>query len=377
MFGATVFRNAAIMCLALAVLAAPTGHGAQAAGSPTAAVVNRGVVELEAGPATDISVRMAQEIASIVDDGATRRVVPIVGKGPLQNLIDLRLLRGIDMAIVQSDALDYAREQQFLPWLQSSVTYIAKLYNEEFHLLARPDIKKIGDLANQTVNVGVQGSGSAVTAIRLFNLLNIKVKMTTDNQGVALQKLRRGEIAALALVAAKPAPFIQDLKAGDGLHLLNVPMTQAVSAAYAPTRITAADYPTLVAADHPIDTIAVGTVLLAADLTMIPERSHNLANFVDAFFTGFPMLLKPGYEPKWQEVNLAADLPGWRRYGPAAAWLQRHAQVAAAPTPAALKVLFSRFIDERREASGGAPMSAVDKDALFQQFEAWQRGQAR
>jgi hypothetical protein len=39
--------------------------------------------------------------------------------------------------------------------------------------------------------------------------------------------------------------------------------------------------------------------------------------------------------------------------------------------------MFSRFIDERRLASGGAPMSDQDKAALFQQFQAWRGGQAR
>jgi uncharacterized protein len=364
-----------VACGAAAAGAALSGPPANAA-SQNAVIVNRGVVELETGTADDLSVRMAGEIASIIDDGATRRVVPVVGKGPLQNLIDLKYLRGIDLAIVQSDALDYAREQNFLPGLES-LNYIAKLYNEEFHLLARPDIKQITDLAGQTVNVDVKGSGTAVTATRLFGLLDIKARLATDNRAVALQKLRRGEIAAIAFVAAKPAPFFQSLKPGDGLHLLNIPLTQAVTAAYAPTRITAADYPSLVAADHPQDTIAVGNVLMAADLRMITDRNRNLANFVDTFFTGFQGLLGLGYEPKWREVNIAADVPGLTRNLAAADWLQSNPQVAAAPNPEALKSLFARFVDERRHASGGAPMSPADKDALFQQFQSWQRGQAR
>jgi hypothetical protein len=65
------------------------------------------------------------------------------------------------------------------------------------------------------------------------------------------------------------------------------------------------------------------------------------------------------------------------RYPPAEQWLQRNMQVATTPNPEAMKTLFSRFVDERRQASGGAPLSAEDKDALFQQFRSWQRGQAR
>lgn len=346
------------------------------AASPSAIAVNRGVVELETGPAEDVSVRMAAEIASIIDDGATRRVVPVVGKGPLQNLIDLKYLRGIDVAIVQADALDYARQQNFVSGIDS-LTYVVKLYNEEFHLLAGSDIKTIGDLAGKTVNVDVKGSGTAITASRLFNLLNIKPNFATDNEQLALQKLRGGNIAAVAFVGAAPAPLLQGVKADDHLHLLGIPLTQAVIASYAPTRIAAADYPSLVAADHPVDTIAVGNVLMAADLHGIPDRERNLTNFIDTFFTGFQGLLAPGYGVKWREVNIAADVPGWTRNPAAAAWLRDNPQVAAAPNATALKALFSRFIDERRHASGGQPMSETDKDSLFQQFETWQRGQGR
>ena len=106
------------------------------------AVVNRGVVELQTGRAAGISVRIAEDLANLIDDGATRRVLPVIGKGSLQNITDLKLLRGIDMAILQLDVLDYARQQKLFPGIENSISYIAKLYNEEFHLLGRQDIKE-------------------------------------------------------------------------------------------------------------------------------------------------------------------------------------------------------------------------------------------
>ena len=110
---------------------------------------------------------------------------------------------------------------------------------------------------------------------------------------------------------------------------------------------------------------------------MLPERFRNVANVVDAFFTGFQKLLEPGYHPKWQEVNIAATIPGLARYQPAEQWLQRNMAVASAPDPEMLKTLFSRFVDQRRSASGGGPMSAQEKEVLFEQFRNWQRGQQR
>ena len=359
-----------------ATLAMPAGVAARSTASSSGAiVVNRGVVELETGGSAGISVRIAEDLANIVNDGATRRVVPVVGKGSLANLVDLRLLRGIDIAIVPADILDYAKEQNLLAGTDASITYITKLYNEEFHLLARPEIKSIADLANRKVNVGLRDSGTAIMANRLFDALKLSITITNDAQEVALEKLRNGGIAALAFVAGKPAPLFRGLGRDDGFHFLAFPFNPAVDAAYVPTRLTIADYPGLVPQDQPVDTVAVGAVLVVANLPMAPERDRNVANFVDAFFTGFHSLLDPGHHPKWQEVNLAAELSGWRRYPPAEQWLQRNLQVAKAPNPDDLVAMFAHFVDERRQSIGGAPMTQQEKYDLFQQYQHWQAGQ--
>jgi TRAP-type uncharacterized transport system substrate-binding protein len=360
----------------VAALATPTALATRAtAPGPEAIVVNRGVVELETASSTGISVRIAEDLASVVNDGATRRVVPVVGQGSLGNVIDLKLLRGIDMAILQADILDYAREQKLFAGIDTSISYITKLYNEEFHLLARPEIKSIADLANRKVNLDLRESGTAITAKRLFDLIKLTVAPVNDAQEVALGKLQNGEIAALAFVAAKPAPLFHDLQGGDGLHFLALPFSSAVTAGYVPTRLTATDYARLVPRDQPVDTVAVGTVLVVANLQQAPDRYRNVANFVDAFFTGFQSLLEPGHHPKWQEVNLAAEVPGWRRYPPAEQWLQRNLQVAKAPNPEELLSMFARFVDERRQSTGGTPMTQQEKHDLFQQYQHWQTGQ--
>jgi hypothetical protein len=244
-----------------------------------------------------------------------------------------------------------------------------------FHLLARRDIRTVADLANQKVNVDLRGAGTEVTAGRLFSLLNIPVVVTNDDQVVALEKLKRGEIAALAFVAGKPAPIFSDLAKSSGLHFIAIPLNPAVTATYVPARLTADDYPALI--DQPVDTVAVGAVLAAANLQPDSERYKNVVNFVDAFFTGFQSLLTPGHHPKWREVNIAAELPGWRRFPPAAVWLQRNVQVAAAPNDQDLKAIFARFIDERQQATGGTPLSQQQKDDLFGQFQQWEKTQTR
>jgi TRAP-type uncharacterized transport system substrate-binding protein len=347
------------------------------ASSPEATVFNRGVVELETASSAGISVRIAEDLASVVNDGATRRLVPVIGTGSLGNLIDLKLLRGIDMAILQADILDYAREQQRFPGIEGYVTYVTKLYNEEFHLLARTEIKNTADLVNKKVNVDLRDSGTAIMAGRLFDRLKLPVIPTNDPSEAALAKLRNGEIAALAFVSGKPVPLFHDLREDDRLHLLALPFDSAVVSAYLPARLTSEDYPALVPQGGSIDTVAVGAVLVVTNLPQGSERDRNVANFVEAFFTGFPALLEPGHHAKWQEVSLAAEIPGWRRYPPAEQWLQRNLQAAKAPNPEDLEEMFARFVDERRQLTGGKPMTQQEKSDIFLQYQHWQADQAR
>lgn len=335
----------------------------------------RGVVEIETSGASDVSLRMIQELADVIDDGATRRLLPIIGKGSLQNLADLRRMRGLDLAILQLDVLDYLNQQRLYPGIDKAFTYVTKLNNEELHILARPDVHSVADLANRKVNLGLRWGGTAITAGRLFAALGIPVQPVNDDQEVALEKLRRGEIAAMAFVVGKPAQLFRSLGRNEGLHLLPVPANAALPAVYLPAQITAEDYPGLVAPDQPVDTIAVGTVLAAARLAPNSARARNLNAFVDAFFSGFPTLLDPGHHPKWQEINLAAELPGWQRLPAAEEWLRRNA--ASKVSEKDLQATFTRFIDMRQQASGAKALSDAQKLDLFNQFEQWRHGQVR
>jgi TRAP-type uncharacterized transport system substrate-binding protein len=236
-------------------------------------------------------------------------------------------------------------------------------------------VKRIEDLAGKKVDFD---GGATVTGQAVLGMLAIKVDPVFDDSAVALQKLGAGEIAAVAFVAAKPTSMFQALKRDSGLHFLAVPLKSEMASAYVPARLTAEDYPNLVPADAPIDTIAVGTAMMVANLAPNTERYRNVANFVDAFFTQFPRLQEAPRHPKWAEVNLAADLAGWKRFAPADQWLKRNV-VAQAPSidEKELHEIFARFLDERTRLSGGKVLSTEEKDNLFNQFRRWQTSQAR
>ena len=78
-------------------------------------LVNGGVVGLISGGVTGTYVRIAADLANALDDGYELRVLPIIGKGSVRNIEDLLLLRGIDVAIVQSDVLDFYKRAELVP----------------------------------------------------------------------------------------------------------------------------------------------------------------------------------------------------------------------------------------------------------------------
>ena len=235
-------------------------------------VTNKGVVELEIDGSAGISVRIAEDLAGLIDDGATRRVLPVVGRSARQNLSDLLLLRGIDMAILQTDMLDDLRQQKAVPGIRTSFTYVTRLYDEEFHLLAGPAVKTVGDLAHKRVDVGIRGSGTSVTAGHLFDLLKLQVELIYDRPEVALAKLRNGDVDAVAFVAGKPAPLFQEMQPGSQLHFVPIPLNADIINAYVPTTLSADDYPGLVGAKESVDTIAVGSLLAVAKLPVDSDR---------------------------------------------------------------------------------------------------------
>lgn len=274
---------------------------------------NSGTVGVIAGGVDGTYIRIAADLAAVLDNGNALRVIAMIGRGSLQNIQDIVLLRGVDVGIVQSDALAFARRNRLVPGADNLIQYIAKLYDEEIHVLARPGINSMQDLAGQVVNVDLVGSGTAMTASLMFEALGLQVRTAHDVQNVALTRLRNGEIAAMVFVAGKPARLFAGIGADAGLRFLPIAPTSALMETYLPATLTTADYPTLVPAEG-IQTIAVGAVMAVYAWTPGSERHRKVARFVEALQSRFQEFLQPPRHPKWREVNLAAQVPGWVRF---------------------------------------------------------------
>jgi TRAP transporter TAXI family solute receptor len=276
---------------------------------------NAGTVGIVTGGVDGTYIRIAADLAAVLDDSDRLRVIAIIGRGSVQNIADIMVLRGVDLGIVQSDVLAFARRERLFPSVDRLVQYVCKLYDEEVHILAGPGIASVEDLAGKAVNVDLPGSGTAMTASLIFDALGIRVQERNAPQDSALDQLRRGEIAALVYVAGKPARLFSAIRPDEGLRLLPLPAEPALLDTYLPARFAAADYPALVPAEG-IDTMAVGAVLAVYAWAPGTERHRKVSRFVEALSANFDSFLRPPRHPKWREVNLAAEVPGWTRFTP-------------------------------------------------------------
>src|SRR5215212_10539231 len=339
--------------------------------SPSADRANSGTVGIISGGADGTYIRIAADLANVLD-GDTLRVLPIIGRGSLQNLQDIMFLRGVDVGIVQMDARQGLTPSNLQASAQQRLRYIARLYNEELHVLASRDITSFRQLDGKKVNIDKPGSGTNLTAQLIFEKLGIKPDFTTFDQASSYERLRSGEIQAELYVAGRPVRAISEFQGEGRFHLLSVPFEGDVAETYLPARFASSDYPRLIDAGKVVETVAVGNVLAVFNWPENSDRYRRVQRFVDAFFSRFDDFLQPGRHPKWKEVNLSATVPGWQRFKAAQDWLDRETRQAS---PKAQEQLFNQFVDS--QGSQPNQLSAAERERLFQEFLAWQQARGK
>src|SRR5262249_32658188 len=153
---------------------------------------------------------------------------------------------------------NFRRSNERMGQTENKIVYIAKLFNEEVHLVARSRITSIDQLKGLKVNLDAKGSGTSYSMRDIFKTLNIEVEEVSMSQTEAIEKVKSGEIAATVLIAGKPVRSMSRLMFADGLHFVPVPFSQPLIADYLPTSLTHDDYPDLIPAGQSVETIAVG-----------------------------------------------------------------------------------------------------------------------
>ncbi len=332
-----------------------------------------GTVGVITGDIDSTGIRIASDLSRALDNGTDLRIIPIIGKGSIQNINDLLTLKAVDIAIVQSDVMTRFLKTNRQPGIQSRMQYVVKLYSEEFHVLSRMQFLCLQDLNGRRVSFGPKDSGMAITAEAVFEANNISVDPLYLDHEDAIEKLKSGEIDALVYVGGKPSRAFDRITHKDKVHFLDAEYLPSLQASYLPAIITSEDYPNLVAPNESVATIGVSSVMAIHNWPPQSERFRVMTRFVERFLADAEKFKSGSFSPKWREVNIRAPVKGWQRFQPADRWLIANAQAKAQTVPPQaaqqLKTMLQKFVESQRGSS-------ADQEELFNQFVRWYQQQS-
>jgi TRAP transporter TAXI family solute receptor len=332
--------------------------------------------------------RFAEDIRNVVNDlrPGGLRVLPVLGVGGLQNADDVLFLKGIDMGVVDEDNLRLLKKRDPILYanIEKSIQYITKLYNSEFHVLARNEIKSFDDLRGKRVNFNLKSSQTEVSADVIFDALKIDVEKTNYDNDEAMQKLKNGEISAMIVLTGAPQAAFSRAKKEDQVHFLPLDEESlpdhdlsGILSYYLPAELTHQQYPNLIDEGTSVATVANRALLVAYAWPEDSDRYRKLNKFVQEFFGKIDQFHSAARHPKWSEINLSAEIPGWTRFKPAADWLASHQVIATVQPPSGgatdqptseLKAAFERFIENNTATSRLKSLSASEREKLLTQF---------
>jgi TRAP-type uncharacterized transport system substrate-binding protein len=331
--------------LALVLLVAMSGYAAAQSADQSATrapqraldtsavdALNAWTVGLAGGLLEGAPIRFATEIARAVDDGENMHVLPIVTRGPSENVEALLYLRGVDVAIINADAL--AEFRKLAPNIQQRILYILNLFPSELHILVRPEINSLSDLKGKKVNFNTPGTAAAYSGPLIFGQLKLDVQKTFIPHQVAIAQMKAGtdDMAAVVFVTSKPVDAFRNGNFPPGFKFLPVPFQDYEF--YVPSALTNADYPKLIPEGQQIETIAVPTILAVYNWPRSSDRYRRVARLTNYLFDRLGKLQQPGFHPAWKDVNLKAPVPGLTRFSVAQDWLDQHTPKASPAPPA-------------------------------------------
>jgi len=353
---------------------APSPDGARLSGleAQWKAKLNANTLSIVAGGPGETYLDITHDLAVVLNNDSLR-VLPIVGMDGAQNIRDVLYLKGVDAGITSSHMLRYfASTGELGAALDQRLTYITRMFQEEMHIVAGPGIKTLEDLTGKKASFSNPGSSTQITARDVFGLLSIAVVEVNLSQADAIAKVKTGDIAAAVIISGKPAEMLSRISRDDNLHLLQVPYTRPLQNNYVPAQLESALYPNLIAEGQTVQTVAVDAVLITNNWLPTSERYHRIATFVESFFSRFAELRKPPRHPKWLEVNLSAEFPGWQRFSTAQDWLDR-----VEPSKTAQK--HDRFdeVQSRNQSRGDPVLPEAEKQRFFQRFLEWSAGDGK
>ncbi len=291
------------------------------------------------GSTLDTSTRIANEFVAMLRSGQEIgpngevafqvRLVP--GQGGTSSMVQLLKTRGIDLAVVPDIVLGIADRDTTAAVLHKKLVYVTRLFPEDVLLVAKnPDIKTIKDLVGKRVATGPAGGDIAAEIGAIFADLHVEMVEDHSDPSAALAKLRNGDVDAIVAIGPRPVSFpesTKDLvaKQNGSLHLVSIPFETSGAIAAFPATLDHASYPALVPSGSVVETLAVSSTLMAVDYPKKSQRYQEVQGVVRTFLDRFASDFQDNSASlPWHQANLAASLPGWKRFPPVQNWLRQN-----------------------------------------------------
>ena len=289
---------------------------------------------------------------------------------------NLLYLDGVDVSLVSTDVLNHLKSGREYRNARKRLRYISKLHNEEIYVVAGRDIDTMTELSGMPVNFGRMSAENVSTQQLIFEALGIKVKPIYIDHGEAIDKIAAGELAATVIVSSRPDPLLAGLRAETGLKLLPIEFAEELQESYLPISLSDEDFPGLIAPGKTVDTLATSVAMVMYNWPRGHARYKRVNRFVQAFFSKFEEFHDTARHAKWKEINIAAAIPGWKRFEPAEKLLEEFA--ANQPEQAAffrIKASFEVFL--QAQTKDAQTVSEEQRAEMFRTFLSWSENETQ
>jgi ABC-type amino acid transport substrate-binding protein len=256
--------------------------------------------------------RAINQLAGYASHMANVRVMPISGHGGAANVRDLLYLRGVDLAVVNSDVLALLDLTGQYPDARRRLRFVTHLFDQKVFLVVRNDINTIEDLRGRRLVVMSEEGPGRVTAKTLFGLRKIDVVVAETGPGEVLDDAGLSKFDGALLLSDELARVQLGARMRQEYHLLPITMTPELQKAYRSAVIDAHEAAGFSPAAN-VETVAVSTLLAVFNWAPSQGRYPDVTNFITAFFLNLKGLRQTS-NSLWRQADIAAQSPGWSRF---------------------------------------------------------------
>jgi len=270
------------------------------------------------GGASGTYIQIGRDISAVAQTSGVSLVVN-ESKGSLENLYGVYKRPQTQFGIVQSDVLDFVRnlrgnDREF-NLIVERARIIMPLYNEEIHVVAKPGLTSVEDLATARVSVGPQDSGTQLTASFVLDAVQVQPREVISAAPTeSLELFLNDQIDAFFYVGGAPLKLLEDPRlTPENARLL--PMNdETLGSYYVSATIPGGTYGF---SPEDYEGIAVKAVLMTYNFSRnnsayFRQSCDIVTNVTSAILSNFEMLQRDGHA-KWASVDLEDVPPGWQK----------------------------------------------------------------